>query len=155
MEEQLTKLSSSASTRKSLEAICNKHAGLTKKREQILAKAPSSNDWATFNKDSIDIKDIAYLAAKTGDEFALLRGKTKDIVFHGVQYHCHIEGELLDLLKTKNLMLIAHTHPDYGEICPSNDDRNFLKYIGQKTSKIISSVTGIEQTFSANPFDDI
>ena len=154
MEEQKN-LSSSASTRISLEAIRNKHAGLTQKRESILAQVPNSNDWATFHKDAIDIKDLAYLAAKTGDEFALLRGKTKDVVFHGVKYHCHIEGELLELLKTKNLRLIAHTHPDYGEICPSNDDRNFLKYIGQKTSKIISSITGIEQTFSANPFDDI
>lgn len=154
MEEQ-KKLSSSTSTRISLEAIRNKHAGLTQKRERVLAQVPNSNDWAIFHKDAIDIKDLAYLAAKTGDEFALLRGKTKDIVFHGVPYHCHIEGELLDLLKTKNLRLIAHTHPDYGEICPSNDDRNFLKYIGQKTSKIISSITGIEQTFSANPFDDI
>ena len=98
---------------------------------------------------------MAYLAAKTGDEFALLRGKTNDIVFHGVKYHCHIEGTLLELLKAKNLRLVAHTHPDYGEIYPSNDDRVFLKYIGQKTSKIISSITGIEQVFSANPFDDI
>ena len=153
-EEQIF-LASSASTRTSLEAIRNKHAGLTQKREKILARVPNSNDWAAFSKDAIAIKDIAYLAASTGDEFALLRGKTKDIVFHGVQYHCHIDGELLDLLRTKKLRLIAHTHPDYGEIYPSNDDRDFLKYIGQKTSKIISSITGIEQTFSANPFDDI
>lgn len=153
--EDRKKLSSSASTRTSLEAIRNKRAGLTQKRERILAQISNSNEWATFNRDAIDIKDLAYLAAKTGDEFALLRGKTKDIIFHGVQYHCHIDGELLDLLKTKKLRLIAHTHPDYGEICPSNDDRNFLKYIGQKTSKIISSIIGIEQTFSANPFDDI
>lgn len=127
-EDQII-LSSSASTRTSLEAIRNKHA--------------------------IAIIDIAYLAAKTGDEFALLRGKSKDIVFHGVQYHCHIDGELLDLLKTKKLRLIAHTHPDHGEVYPSNDDRDFLTYIGQKTSKIISSITGIEHTFAANPFDDI
>ena len=153
-EEQIS-LSSSASTRISLEAIRNKHAGLTQKREKILARVPHSNDWAAFSKDAIAIIDIAYLAAKTGDEFALLRGKTKDIVFHGVQYHCHIDEELLDLLKTKKLRLVAHTHPDYGEIYPSNDDRDFLKYIGQKTSKIISSITGIEQTFSVNPFDDI
>ena len=153
-EEQIF-LASSASTRTSLEAIRKKYAGLTQKREKILARVPNSNDWAAFNKDAIAIKDIAYLAAKTGDELALLRGKTKDIVFHGVQYHCNIDGELLDLLKTKKLRLIAHTHPDYGEIYPSNDDRDFLKYIGQKTSKIISSITGIEQTFSANPFDDI
>lgn len=32
---------------------------------------------------------------------------------------------------------------------------DFLKYTGQKTSKIISSITGTEHTFSVNPFDDI
>jgi len=101
MEEQ-KKFSLSAPTRTSLEAVRNKRAGLTQKRERILAQVPNSNDWATFNRDTIDIKDLAYLAAKTGHDFALLRGKNNDIVFHGVKYHCHIEGTLLDLLKTKN-----------------------------------------------------
>lgn len=148
-------LSSSASTRTSLEAIRSNRAGLTQKREGILARVPYSGDWAAFDKDSIAIIDIAYLAARTGDEFALLRGKTKDIVFHGIKHHCQFDGELLDLLKTKKLRLVAHTHPDYGEIFPSGDDRDFLKYIEQKTSIIISSITGIERTFSVNPFDDI
>ena len=46
MEKRPKKLSSSALKRKSLGAIRNKHAGLTKKRERILAQVPNSNDWA-------------------------------------------------------------------------------------------------------------
>lgn len=65
------------------------------------------------------------------------------------------EKEILGLLKTKKLRLIAHTHPDYGEIEPSKDDREFLKIIGQKTSVIISYITGMECEFSASIFEDL
>ena len=37
----------------------------------------------------ISIKDIAYLSAATHHEFALLRGKTRDIIVHGVERHCY------------------------------------------------------------------
>ena len=59
------------------------------------------------------------------------------------------------LLKSKKLRLIAHTHPDYSSIEPSADDRDFLRYIGQKKSIIVSYITGYEMGFSANIFDDL
>jgi len=62
--------------------------------------------------------------------------------------------ELLSLLKTKKLRLIAHTHPDYGFIEPSADDRDFLKYIEQRKSIIVSYITGYEMEFTSNIFDD-
>lgn len=93
--------------------------------------------------------------AATRHEFALLRGKTKDIIVHGVERHCNFDEEMLDLLKTKKLRLVAHTHPDYGITVPSKDDREFLKYIGQQTSIVISYITGNEVQFSANAFDDL
>ena len=148
-------LSSTASTKTSLEAIRNGEAGLTEKRKSMLARVPCSNDWSTFEKDTISIKDIAYLSAATHHEFALLRGKTKDIIVHGVERHCHFNEELLDLLQTKKLRLIAHTHSDYGKIIPSADDREFLKHIGQKASVIISYITGAEFEFASNSFEDI
>ena len=148
-------LSSIASTKTSLEAIRNGEAGLTEKRKSMLARVPCSNDWSTFEKDTISIKDIAYLSAATHHEFALLRGKTKDIIVHGVERHCHFNEELLGLLQTKKLRLIAHTHSDYGKIIPSADDREFLKHIGQKTSVIISYITGAEFEFASNSFEDI
>lgn len=147
-------LSSSASTRISLEAIRNGDAGLTEHRKQILARVPNSNDWASLERDSVSIKDIAYLSAATHHEFALLRGKTKDIVFHGVELHCDFTVELLELLRNGKLRLVAHSHPDYGEIIPSLDDKKFLRYIGQKESIIISYITGNEQRFYANMVDE-
>ena len=147
-------LSSSASTQKSLEAIRNGDAGLNERRKSILTRIPHSNDWAAFEYESIKIKDLAYLSAATHHEFALLRGKTKDIVFHGIERHCKFNEELLTLLKTKKLRLVAHTHPDYDFIEPSADDRDFLKYIGQQKSVIISCITGYEMEFTSNIFND-
>ncbi len=123
-------LSSTASTKTSLEAIRNGEAGLNEKRKNI------------------------YLSAATYHEFALLRGKTKDIIVHGVERHCHFNEELLDLLQTKKLRLIAHTHSDYGKIKPSADDREFLKHIDQKSSVIISYITGAEFEFGSNSFEE-
>lgn len=148
-------LSSAASMKISLEAIRNGEAGLTERRKKLLDRVPNSDDWAAFPKDSVSVKDIAYLSAATHHEFALLRGKAKDIIFHGIEMHCNFNEELLELLKARKLRLIAHTHPDFGRIEPSPDDREFLKYIGQKESLIISYITGVEMQFSANIFDDI
>jgi len=153
-DEPLTILSSSASIQKSLEAIRNGDAGLNDRRKSILARTPYSNDWAAFEHESITIKDLAYLSAATHHEFALLRGKTKDIVFHGTDRHCKFDEELLTLLKTKKLRLIAHTHPDFDSIKPSADDRDFLKYIEQSKSIIISYITGYTMEFTNNIFDD-
>ena len=148
-------LSSSASTKTSLDAIRRGDAGLNERRIQLLNRVPNPNDWAALGKNCVSVKDIAYLSAATQDEFALLRGKTKDIIFHGKGAHCNFNEELLELLRTKKLRLVAHTHSDYGDIEPSSDDREFLQYINQTESLIISYITGIISSFSANPFDDI
>lgn len=113
--------------------------------------------WKRMGKqdnESLTIKDLAYLSAATHHEFALLRGKTKDIVFHGTDRHCKFDEELLTLLKIKKLRLIAHTHPDFDSIKPSADDRDFLKYIEQSKSIIISYITGYTMEFTNNIFDD-
>lgn len=148
-------LSSSSSMKISLEAIRNGEAGLNERRKKLLNRVPCPDDWSAFPKDSVSIKDIAYLSATTGHEFALLRGKSKDIIVHGVERHCNFSEEMLDLLKTKKLRLIAHTHPDYGITTPSQDDREFLRHIKQKSSIIISYITGNELQFSANMFEDL
>lgn len=155
MNQAEERLSSTASAQKSLEAIRNGDAGLNDKRKNILARVPNSNEWAALKRDSVTIKDIAYLSAATKHEFALLRGKKNDSIFHGVEQDCNFNEELLSLLKIGKLRLIAHTHPDYGMIEPSADDRAFLRYIGQSDSIIISYITGVERRFFANIFDEL
>ena len=155
VKKDIIQLSSSASMRKSLEAIRNGEAGLTERRKNILNRIPKPNDWAAFERGSVSTKDIAYLSAATSHEFALLRGKKKDIVFHGIERHCYFNDDLLELLKTGKLRLIAHTHPDYEDIRPSADDRSFLQHINQEESVIVSYITGNEKSFSAYYFKDI
>lgn len=154
MNQRNVILSSMSSTRKSLEAIRNGDAGLNERRNSILARVPNSNDWAAFEYETIRIKDLAYLSSATHHEFALLRGKAKDIIFHGTELRCEFNEELLTLLKNHKLRLIAHTHPDYGPIEPSAADRYFLRCIGQKKSVIISYITGCQMEFSNNMFED-
>ena len=152
--QEKNKLSSSESTKISLDAIRKGEAGLNEKRRKLLERVPNSNEWAALELNSVTIKGIAYLSAATKHEFALLRGKSRDIIFHGVDYHCNFTDELLELLKVHKLSLIARTHPDYGNIEPSQDDREFLKHIGQKESTIISYITGKTRRFSANLLDE-
>lgn len=148
-------LSSAASTRISLKAVYDGEAGLNEKRKQLLMRVPNSNDWAEFAFESITTKDIAYLSAATHHEFALLRSKKQDVLFHGTDYHCDITDDMIELLKQGKLYLIAHTHPDYGIVKPSANDRKFLQRIGQKKSLIVSYITGEEREFSSDRFNDL
>lgn len=155
MKNNDIKLSSTRSIRTSLQAVYNGVAGLNARRQKLLARVPESNDWAAFELNSIRIRDIAYLSAATHHEFAILRGKTKDILFHGIRRHCNFSNELIELLKDRKLRLIAHTHMDVDRIVASPDDREFLRTIGQKESVIISSITGEEKVFYADMFEDL
>lgn len=148
-------LASEESTRISLESIRNGIAGLNKHRINLLNRVPEPNDWSRFSLNTINNKDLAYLSAETGDEFALLRGKEEDILFHGTHGNCAIEKDeiLMELLKSHKLQLECHSHPDHERIIPSKEDRDFLKYIGQKESKIISSYSGKEITFTSDRFE--
>lgn len=150
-------LASEESTRISLEFVRQGRAGLNRHRQYLLNRVPDRDTYASFPLNTVEYKDLAYLSAETGDEFALLRGKSEDILYHGTQLHCHIENSdtLMALLMTRKLVLEIHSHPDFERITPSFEDRMFLKAIGQKKSKIISSYTGQIHEFSSDRFGDI
>lgn len=144
-------LSSSHSTQVSLDDVKHGRAGLNKRRKGLLERVPNQNDNADFPPESLEMKDLAYLTAKTGDEFAILRGKDRDVLWHGTPLECKLLPKYKDELKSHKLELYGHSHP--GELFPdpSADDRRFLRYIGQKRSKIISGMTGICVEFEEIP----
>lgn len=150
-------LSSEESMRTSLEDIRSGRAGLNKHRQSLLNRIPEQNSWHPFPLNTVEDKDLAYLSAETGDEFALLRGKREDIFFHGTPRNCHLEKEetLMDMLYSKKFGLEIHSHPDRGPLTASQQDRDFIRSIGQKESKIISSYTGKIIPFRANIFEDL
>ena len=95
------------------------------------------------------MKDLAYITAKTGHEFAILRGKREDILFHGTAQRCAFDDVLVDLLLTKR----GHSHPGEIEPIPSQGDRDALRRVGQKSSRFISGLSGIEVEFTDDPFE--
>ena len=146
-------LSSTRSMQVSLEAVRSGKAGLDTHRQKMLDRVPKTGDWAKFKVNSIELKDLAYLTAKVGDEFALLRRKHEDILFHGGHIECHIVGILWDSLANHKLELIGHSHPGEDIPEPSHGDRIALRKIKQKKSMVISARTGISVEFGPNRFE--
>ena len=84
--------------------------GLNDHRSRMLQRAPESGDWAAFQQE-IDPADIVWLAAKTGDCFAILRGRGCDILLHGQKTEIIYDGLLDDMQKEGKLKLAARCHP--------------------------------------------
>ena len=143
-------LASTRSTALSLASIREGKAELNHHRKQLLAKIPRSDDWVSLSPNTVTNLDLAYLSAKTGDEFALLRGKREDVVFHGTRRECLFVGVIEQKLRTHKLALICHAHPGEDEPTPSPQDRALLRIIGQNKSSIISGRTGRITEFTAS-----
>ncbi len=153
--QSVIELWSTQSMRVSLDSIRCGNGGLDARRQNMLNRVPESGDWAKFPYEHLTLKDLAYLTAKTGHEFAILRGKSEDILFHGESRRCAFDDVLVDMLLSKRLTIYGHSHPGEDIPIPSPQDRDTLKKIGQSRSKLISGMSGQEVTFTANLFDDI
>ena len=110
-EEAMIQLDSSKSTQTSLQAIREGNADLNAHRQSMLNRVPDIGNFASFKYDSLEIMDLAYLTAMTGHEFALLRGKDVDILFHGETRHCQFVEALADMLMAHKLTIVGHSHP--------------------------------------------
>ena len=137
----------------SLEAVKAGSGGLDAHRTSMLNRVPEINDWARFPPNHLKMGDLAYLSAKTGHEFAILRGKREDILFHGDARRCSFDDILVDMLMSGKLQIYGHSHPGEDTPVPSPEDRKTLSLIRQLSSKLISALTGNEITYTSNPFE--
>lgn len=148
-------LKSAQSMRVSLESIRNGEGGLDAHRTIMLQRVPEPGDWARFPLEHLKMKDLAYLTAKTGHEFAILRGKSEDILFHGKATRCTFDDVLADMLLSGRLRIFGHSHPGEETPVPSNEDREILKKIGQTKSHLIAARSGLEIVFSQDRYEII
>ena len=148
-------LKSAQSMRVSLESIRNGEGGLDAHRTIMLRRVPEHGDWARFPLEHLKMKDLAYLTAKTGHEFAILRGKSEDILFHGKATRCTFDDVLAEMLLSGRLRIFGHSHPGEEAPVPSNEDREILKKIGQTKSHLIAARSGLEIVFSQNRYEII
>ena len=73
---------------------------------------------------------------------------------HGIRNHCVFSEDLSEMLIKGQLKLYGHSHPGERFPMPSYDDRETLRLIGQKRSRLVSAVTGREIEFSDNAFNE-
>ena len=146
-------LESSKSTQTSLETIRSGDAHLNARRQSLLSRVPNTGDWSSFVHNSIELIDLAYLTAETGHEFALLRGKREDILFHGATRSCDFVGILEEMLRAHKLDIIGHSHPGELDPEPSPMDRQVLRDLGLTRSAVISGLTGRIKEFTSDPFE--
>ena len=145
---------SSASFKRSLQEISEGKAGLDKRRQNMLNRLPESGSYHRYERESIQVRDLAYLSAATDNEFALFRSKTEDIIIRGDKSSCDmipkaLEQEIID----RHYEWVAHSHVDKGALKPSPEDRKTLSNIGQKKSKLIG-LDGTEMEYTVSVFDD-
>lgn len=119
----------------------------------MLERVPKSGDWAKYEHGHLEMSDLAYLTAKTGHEFAILCGKNEDVLFHGEVTQCRFDSELADMLFARKFTILGHSHPGEEIPVPSSQDRATLRAIGQSKSRLISGLTGLETTFTEDPFE--
>ena len=148
-------LKSTRSTMISLKAIREENAGLNARRQVMLNRVPEIGDSANFKHESLELIDLAYLTAKTGHEFAILRGKDIDILFHGDSRHCEFPETLVEMMIDHRVEILGHSHPGEDEPIPSFADRVALIKIGQKRSVVVSGRTGKMRPFGQSAFDEL
>ncbi len=148
-------LDSSHSTQISLEAIREGDAGLNSHRQSLLNRVPEIGDSSMFRHESLELIDLAYLTAKTGHEFAILRGKDIDILFHGDSHHCEFPETLVEMMIGHKVEIIGHSHPGEDDPVPSLADRVALIRIGQKRSVVVSGRTGKMRPFGQSAFEEL
>ena len=141
------------SFRRSLKEISEGKAKLDKRRQNILRRVPETGDYYRFERDSISLRDLAYLSAETGKEFALFRSKRHDILIHGRAANCYIAGDLQEEIIDRGYEWIAHSHVDRGILKPSPEDRETLRLLKQKTSTLVG-IDGEQIKYSQSEFDD-
>lgn len=148
------KISSPGSTKsykRSLLDIRNGKAGLDKRRQNILNRMPHTGDFLKLERDSISVRDLAYLSAATSNEFTLFRGKEHDIIVRGNSMECNIEEDLSEEIIKKHFKWIAHSHVDGGPLMASVEDRKTLHKLNQAES-IIVGIDGEEIVFGQSLF---
>lgn len=149
---QIDQPGSPQSYRRSLKQIAEGKAGLSKRRKNILARIQNTGEYHRYKREEISTRDLAYLSAATGHEFALFRSKREDILIRGNSRACDIAGELGEEILNKHYKWVAHSHVDGGFLTASLADRETLRKLGQKSS-IIVGINGEEREFFQSEFD--
>ena len=120
-----------------------------KRQKAILEQLPDYDSRKEFDRDKVNLTDLAALTAKTGDEFAMFTRGSKRLVIRGNKLSVNINIDKAKKLAENGYRWSGHTHPGNDELCllASDGDYEILKAFKQKTSVTYNS-TGQFLTYS-------
>lgn len=114
---------------------------LNRRQQALLDLLPGYDRRVTVGKKEVNLRDIAALTAKTGDEFALFTRKEQRLVIRGNAWKTNIDVETAKQMALDGWRWSGHTHPgvEGNTTMPSSGDYEVLKAFKQRYSVILDS----------------
>jgi len=129
--------------------IYHGYGELSKRQMLVLEKLSKPNTLLKVNKSDLNVRDLAALTAKTGDEFAMFTLGNRRLILRGNQEGIRIKN-ILPKLQSQGWRWSAHTHPGTKDILLNASgfpgDRQVLELLNQERSLILNS-TGRKNVF--------
>ena len=114
---------------------------LNSRQQALLEALPEYDSHVIVPRDTVNMKDLSALTAKTGDEFAMFtKGKSR-LIIRGDSGSVNINTESAKDLALRGYKWSGHTHPgtDYFCLEASSGDWKVLEQFSQKSMVIYNS----------------
>lgn len=132
-------------------AITHFDVELNTRQSNLLNKLNGYDSSIIVRKKDVNLKDLAALTAKTGDEFAMFTRGSQRLIIRGGATNININGARAQELLNAGYRWSGHTHPGSGfnVKLPSEGDLYILDKFNQSQSVIYDS-NGLFNVFGGN-----
>ena len=122
-------------------AITHFDVDLNTRQKNLLQQLPNCDSSIIINKGDVNLKDLAALTAKTGDEFAMFTRGSQRMIIRGNASAVYIDGAMAQELYNAGFKWSGHTHPGIGVNVKfaSEGDMYILEQFNQTQSVIFDS----------------
>ena len=127
------------SSRGNPSAITHFDVDLNTRQKNLLQQLPNCDSSVIIKKGNVNLKDLAALTAKTGDEFAMFTRGSQRMIIRGNANAVNINDVMARELSNIGFKWSGHTHPGSGInlTLSSRGDRYILSQFNQTQSVIL------------------
>ncbi|MCI7791513.1 MAG: RHS repeat-associated core domain-containing protein, partial [Lachnospiraceae bacterium] len=122
-------------------AIMHFDVELNNRQSRLLSQLDGYDSSVIVRKGDVNLKDLAALTAKTGDEFAMFTRGSQRLIIRGGPTNVNIDAQRAQALYNVGYRWSGHTHPGTGfnVKMPSSGDVFILEQFNQSQSVIYDS----------------
>jgi integrase len=115
---------------------------LNNRQKALLDNLPDYDSRVTVPKNSVNMKDLSALTAKTGVEFAMFTKGQERLIVRGSERKVNVSPEYAKELSEKGFRWSGHTHPGFSNNCldASDGDYIILGEFNQEQSVVYNSL---------------